>query len=285
MVVDQQLQSRLGALSIPVLPEGVPDLIKALSDENLKFHDMAARIEHFPSIVARLISLSNSAWSAPAEPIITMEQAIGRLGMKVVRSVSIALAVSAPLNTSRCPAFKAAHYWADVLLVADIAAILAEHTHDIPPIGPASARVAGLIHNLGLLLMVDRFPEQADESFRSYGYSDKAQPLNEIVQSTIGISPAQAGSLIARNWELPDALCVVMTHFADRDYHDDYWSLVATVAAAIRLTAALNEQRDTIPEADQAEADLFLWDQVAERWDEMIGLHARTNLLAQQVFS
>ena len=115
---DDKLQ-QLSFKHIPVLPPGAPYLLKALTDESLSFVELAAVIERYPTIAARLISLSNSAWSSPVSEITSVEMACSRLGFDVVRSASIALAVSAPFDTSRCQAFDTRFFWCTSLLAAD----------------------------------------------------------------------------------------------------------------------------------------------------------------------
>ncbi len=104
---------------LPVLPSGVPYLLQTLMDENIDNNKLKAVIGRFPSIAARLLCLANSAWAAPPVPVTSLDMACARLGLNIVRSVSIALAISSPFNPARCPAFDAERYWCTALLVAD----------------------------------------------------------------------------------------------------------------------------------------------------------------------
>jgi HD-like signal output (HDOD) protein len=70
---------------VPVLPPGATYLMQALNDDNLGFREIAAAVEKMPSIAARILALANSAWSAPARPILALDEACGRLGIKVVQ--------------------------------------------------------------------------------------------------------------------------------------------------------------------------------------------------------
>ncbi len=155
----QSAESTLGqlsALQLPSLPAGAPYLLKSLTNENIDFAELASVVEKFPGIAGKLISLVNSAWSAPATEVTSLEDTCSRLGLGVVRSTSIALAVAAPFNSTRCPSFDLEYYWCSVLLAADAASRLAGVSSSIRDFEPATARAAGLLHNLGLLWLADR---------------------------------------------------------------------------------------------------------------------------------
>ena len=69
-------------------------MLSSLADDSVGFHELAVIIERFSNIAGRLIVLANFAKSTTVGEIATLEQACGRLGLNVVRSVSIALAIS-----------------------------------------------------------------------------------------------------------------------------------------------------------------------------------------------
>ena len=59
MNTDQQSKlNRLDSKRLPVLPPGVPYLLKNLTDESMDFHQLSLTIERFPTIAARLIALA-----------------------------------------------------------------------------------------------------------------------------------------------------------------------------------------------------------------------------------
>ena len=272
-------------LRIPVIPAGVADLIDALSNDDLDFEQVAEYFERFPGIVARLIALANSAWSAPSQEITTLENAVSRLGLKVSRSVAIALAVSAPMDTHRCPAFDSVHYWSDALLVADIAGLIAtESGHELAP-DPATARVAGLIHNIGLLVLVDNFPGPMDECLVSYSRSPGTQHINQLLETRLGFSPSGIGSRIAKSWGLPGVFEKTMSFYDDRDYRQNHWPVVNCVTAAIELTAALNCGSESIPENLEHSDLLFTGEMLERQWLTLGNMHNKTRALAEQVFA
>jgi HD-like signal output (HDOD) protein len=98
--------------------------------------------------------------------VTSLEATCSRLGLGVVRSTSIALAISAPFNPAKCPSFDLEYYWCSVLLTAEAASRLAAESSSKHEFEPATARAAGLLHNLGLLWLVDRLLHRSSDSTR-----------------------------------------------------------------------------------------------------------------------
>lgn len=271
-------------LKVPVLPSGMTELIAALTDDALDFHGLCVYLERFPAIVAKLIALSNSAWSSPSSEITTLNGAISRLGLKVSRSVSIAMVVSASMDTSRCPAFDTAHYWGHALLVGDIAAIIASNAEESVAPDISMTRVAGLIHNLGFLVLVDNFPQQLDEQLREYAVLPEPKSLNHYLTSQLGYSPASIGNKIAQSWGLPVVLEKAMSHYDETGYRDEYWPVVASVSLAIRITAALHQNMEEMPEHIQISDEFIDRGAITHHWQGLQSLYAGNQKLSQHVF-
>jgi len=184
----------LNSKHIPVLPPGAPYLLKTLTDNSINFEELARVIERFPSIAARLISLANSAWSSPVNKITSIEMACSRLGFNVVRSLSIALAVASPFDVTRCPTFDGERYWCSALMVAEVAAMLAakfdiEQEEDISTI-----RAAGLLHNLGMLLLVEQYPVEVNDALL-YVNQEPSTSVQQALIQHLGCDDSDAGCL------------------------------------------------------------------------------------------
>ncbi len=204
------LLDRLGRGRLPVLPANTPVLLRALSNEQLDFREIAAVIEQFPTLAGRLIALANSAWSSPAETILSVEQACARLGLSVVRSSSLALAVAAAFDPSRCPAFDAERYWTDALLCAEASSRICAASPLSERLEPAAARAGGLLHNLGVLWIADRLPDEFAEAVERQEKADHRLSLHEALRERLGFDQADAGGLLALKWKLPEDLEAAM---------------------------------------------------------------------------
>lgn len=240
MLNNNDALQRLNFKHIPVLPPGAPHLLKSLTDDSISFIELAGVIERYPTIAARLISLANSAWSSPVSEITSLENACSRLGFDVVRSASIALAVSAPFDTSRCPGFDAKFFWSSGLLAADGAAWLARFSKSTN-IEPAAARAAGLIHNLGLLLMADQLPKDVDEAIRLI-QKEEGMHLSQALLYILGFDHCDAGRQLGIAWELPDLLVNAMDYRMDNNAQEEADEVTYLIDVTVSMLRALQRK-------------------------------------------
>ena len=231
---------RLNTKRIPTLPPGSNYLMQAMMDESLNFRQLAQIIEKFPSIAARLIALSNSAWSAPIAPITSLEQACSRLGFGVVRSTSLALSISSPFDTTRCPSFDTRHFWCHLLLVADASTWLAQSVSTQENLPPLTARSAGLLHDLGLLWLADQVPEETHQAIL-LAQADPKLSLSETLTTVVGIDYQAAGSILAEAWKLPEPLLVCMYHKSTSLDSTPYREIASVVSLADCLVTAIGK--------------------------------------------
>lgn len=228
---------------IPVLPPSVPYLLQALQDDEISFGEMANVIENVPSVAARLLSLANSAWSSPASPVTTLGMACSRLGLRVVRSASIALAVSQPFNPARCPPFKGHIYWGSALLNAEAAWLLAS---DAVPQQANEARTAALLCNLGLIWLADILPKETGQALLQ---AEPEQPgrLDQLLSDTCGIGYIEAGARLAEVWNLPPPLLdAIAEQYA---MPDDASPLTYVVSTASGIVSHVRRDLEWQPDA------------------------------------
>jgi HD-like signal output (HDOD) protein len=229
---------QLSTLKLPSLPPGTPYLLESLTNENIDFVELASIIEKLPSIAAKLISLVNSAWSAPVKEVTSLDATCSRLGFGVVRSTSIALAISAPFDPTKCASFDPEYFWCSAFLTAETASRLASVSSAKKELEPSTARAAGLLHNLGLLWLIDKIPDEVGQAFELMK-NHQAESLQQALLNIIEFDQAQAGGYLARSWELPEPLAAAMTHYLKSDYQGPQNEIIATVGLAVSLVSAI----------------------------------------------
>lgn len=233
---------------------GASNLLKSLNNDNLDFIQLAAVLERFPSVAIRIISLANSAWSKPIKPITTLDAACSRLGTNTVKSVSIALAVSAPFNTALCPSFRPDYFWTNTMLVAEAAVLLTPFINDsaskamLPkPLDASTAKMAALLHNLGLLFLIHNYHEISEQVLVRHN-GGGAQSLNSGFFDVLGIKATDAGKVLGVELALPTVLSAAMSEYDNVSYDQEDWQVVAVVSLAIRLVGVVNKKYEFDPD-------------------------------------
>ncbi len=244
--INQVLRRKLSKQGqVPSLAKNIHMLLKALSDDDLTYRQLAEVIKHYPDIAARLIFLANSSWSSPVTPVQTIEQACSRLGLSIVRSVSLAVSISAAFDFRKCLSFNTVYYWTTALLVAEGSGKIALESSfsDLNNDSVQTAQTAGLLHNLGILWLADNLPDETSRALEDI----KQQPdlcVSQSLKQTIGVDYCLIGGWLAKQLEFPNVLRVTMTQHLNDDYQGADWEIVRMVSAAAHMTSALQHQQD-----------------------------------------
>jgi len=182
-----------GRISLPTLPEIAIKVRKAVNNEDKSIRDLATLIQADPSITARIIQISNSPLYKTATIADDCYSAISKLGMKTTRDIVTCLVLHNLFSTSN-PGIhnKLKKVWKESSYVAAISSVLARK---IPALQVDTALLAGLVHNIGklpILNYVEEFPELLE---------DDAQ-LDSIVESM----HQPIGTKILQKWGFNEAI-------------------------------------------------------------------------------
>lgn len=140
----------------PTSFDTVMRLRKALQDPEIGLDKLALLITLDPLVSARLIALANSvAYNPAGNKIRDLQRAIERLGMQVVRSTSLAIAMKQLILARSVVDFQeqAERLWSHSLRSASAAYVVAKR---LTRISPDEALLAGMVHDIGAFYMIYR---------------------------------------------------------------------------------------------------------------------------------
>ncbi|HET9061073.1 MAG TPA: HDOD domain-containing protein [Acidimicrobiales bacterium] len=150
----QRLVSEVG--SLPSLPSNLLALDCALSDENCSLGQIADIMSSDVAMVAKVLQLVNSSFFGLRTDIHDLRQAVAYLGIETLRDFAMAGAVFRAFSPSRLlPDSWLGAFNAHSLAVADVTASLVRTS-----LARCEANVAGMLHNVGELVVADRAPER-----------------------------------------------------------------------------------------------------------------------------
>lgn len=245
-------------VSVPVLPPAVGYLLSTLYDEYLNINFVAAVVERFPSIAARVLTVANSVWASPPTPITDLPAACVWLGLDQVRTLSIALAVANTFAPSRCPGFDGERYWTTALLAAEGATLLAGRMNQND--AALTWRSTALFHNIGLLWLADRYPQATDAALAR----DVDEDLALTMQRTLGTDFRQAGARLADVWELPGVYPHVIRYHGQPDAAGPHFLAAASVGLAADMASMLYRGEAWTPDRMPANMGSYLGADTAE---------------------
>ncbi len=219
---------------IPILPIGVAELLKALTDEDIDMQRLTEIISHFPVITSRLMFLANSAWAMPITPIASLSHACSKLGLSVIRSICLALSIAAPFNPMRCSGFDVRKYWVSSLMVAETAKMLAARIDSVGQEDYAVIHTAGVLHNIGMLWLADCEPELTSRAILE-NMEDEKGSLSQYLKNHLGAYYTDVNGRLAQVWNFPERLTVALHHHNNPDYRGNYFELALTLGISSRL--------------------------------------------------
>jgi putative nucleotidyltransferase with HDIG domain len=218
-------------LKLPTLPEIAVRIRKTVEDENSSSAQIAKVIGADAALSARLLRVANSPLYRGSAQIDSIQNAVTRLGGKVVRNLVQSLVMQQLFQGQSPTTRKRLHtLWSHSVAVATIAATFARKFTNL---SPDQAMLAGLLHDIGTLPIVARaedFPEIAGDG----GLLDEAvEKMHTVV-----------GKLILETWKFPPEIIAVASehedlgrYSADVDYTDVV--LVANLHSYIGTTHRL----------------------------------------------
>jgi HD-like signal output (HDOD) protein len=188
---------------LPALSTTVTQLLAMLSDENLEIDELASVIERDPTLTARIIGLANAAYFAQTRPITSVSEAIIRvLGLQMVKTLALSIALCGAFNTSRCPGFKLDEYWFRAFGSAQLARKLVLRMDAKLRPDADEVYLTALLRDIGVLVLVHEFPEEYALVVAELNQEPDLDP-EALEQRHVGISSRQAGEWLTDRWHLP----------------------------------------------------------------------------------
>lgn len=195
LIDDPKIQQVVGGIrQLPALPQVYQRLMQALADDRTQVRDVAALLQQDMAICAKLLQIVNSAFFRLARRITNIEEAVWYLGFAMVRNLALTIGV---FEASEQPAgFSSEALQQHALRVASLSRQIAAD-----PRRADDAFMAGMLHDIGKLVLALRLPEQfrqAQERARQ-----RRLPSWQTERELLGVSHAEVGAYLLGLWGLP----------------------------------------------------------------------------------
>jgi HD-like signal output (HDOD) protein len=144
--------------TIATLPEITVKIIKTVEDPKSSAAQLHAIVSHDPALATRILKVVNSAFYGLPGQIASIERAIVLLGLNAVKNIAVAASLGQLFRGVKlCEGFTAKDLWTHCIAVGVTARELAK-TQKLPIADEAF--LAGLIHDIGILVELQTAPEQ-----------------------------------------------------------------------------------------------------------------------------
>lgn len=240
---------------LPSMPAVVDSLITSLDDEDVNVDALAQGIAKDQVLAARTLRTANSAFYGVQHKVASIHEAIVVLGLRSVGSLVIAVSVSGFFKLSPGSSFDLPRFWRHSFGAALCARALVQSRRlNTAHLNRESAFTAGLLHDIGALLLVTARPAYSARVMALSNEQNCSLQLAE--QQVLGFDHAAVGSALTLRWRFPPAISQAVAY-----HHQPQDAATPTLADVVHTANALAHQLDRDATADSlaASIDAGIW--------------------------
>ena len=198
----QSLAARV--TSLISFPDASVKITQALAKEDFDLAEIARIIEVDPALSVALLRAGNGAAHNTGIPIDTVQKAVTRLGLTQVRQLVLAIEASHSFDSLPNELWSLKDFWEHSLTCGCYASELSRR---LGACVPETAFTAGLLHDIGELVMFSQMPDEARDCIEmSLDSESPDDGLHQIEQRVFGFTHADVGAELAKLWKLPQTL-------------------------------------------------------------------------------
>ncbi|MCB1878317.1 MAG: HDOD domain-containing protein [Chromatiales bacterium] len=187
------------------LPEVYFRTQELLDDPESTVDQLGKVVEYDVALTTRLLKLVNSAYFARPMRIDRVSHAISLIGRTELQNIILAMSAADVFRKIPNDLVDMSTFWYHSVYAALLARMLS------PKAGILHGErmfVAGLLHDVGHLVLYSRMPDHSRQVLESAPVTDGG--IYEMEKEVIGFTHAEVGDALMEMWKLPDSLRAVV---------------------------------------------------------------------------
>jgi len=247
------------------LPEVAIQVNKVAENPDSTAEDMGKVISQDPALSARMLRIANSSVYGLSKEVDSISRAVTLLGMSEIRNLVLSSTVSKAFDGLLNDLISIQDFWHHSLYCGLLSQQLAKQaglrTSD-------SLFVAGLLHDIGQLVMFNRESEKSHQAILMLTDVIDDMDMHEAEERVFGFDHMQVGAQLIRKWQLPALFeeCVEFHHTPDQSTQYPQEVAIVHIANAVAVMAefdAVDEEYE-IPHIDAS-----AWEQAKVNREEL----------------
>jgi HD-like signal output (HDOD) protein len=224
--------------TIPSLPGIYQELVAALQSPQASVETAATIISKDMAMVSKILQVVNSAYFSLRRTISSPAHAIALLGIDTIKSLVLSLQVFSQFNQSGDLPVSIDALWRHGMATGSAAKAIAK-SEGVGALGVEGAFIAGLVHDIGVLVLGTNFPEQYQDVLRISRRQGLAVWSAE--QEVFGASHSEVAGYLLGIWGLNEAVVEAVTYHHNPTARPQQGFSVLT---AVYAANAIDEERD-----------------------------------------
>jgi len=230
--------------SIASPPEVYVKVTNVLDNPLWQPTEVADVIEKDVSLTARILKTVNSPFYGLTRTVATISEAVPVVGAADLRNIVLITSVLETFAGIPAEFLSMREFWRRSLRCGVLAEIIAGRLDQ--RVNPRALFVAGLLHDIGSLVVCLKLPELAREALLHYSPAASRVPLS-VECAVLGAEHAAVGYELLSLWNLPELLQEAVGYYPVPERASTHCVAAATVHLANRISYELEMgQRDPI---------------------------------------
>lgn len=193
-----------GMRTIPSLPTLFTEIKRAVESETASLKTIGEIIAKDMGMTAKLLQLVNSAYFGLPRNVSTVEQAVSVLGLDTIQALVLSVQVFSQFQAEAAATqFQFERLWKESMRVGTLARAIAK-AEQRPPSEVEQAYTAGLLHDVGVLVLATNLPDRYGAVLRKA--SAERSEVCEAERSELGATHAEVGASLLGLWGLNDPI-------------------------------------------------------------------------------
>jgi putative nucleotidyltransferase with HDIG domain len=245
-------------------------LLASLAGEDVSFIRLGELIEKDTVVAGNVLRMVNSALYARRSTVNSVRHALSVLGVDKVRNTVLAMSISRMLNHVKTPGgFSMERFNKHSAAVAVLSDQLAQR---VPVDYPEGAFVAGLLHDVGRMLIAMALPRHFERILEAYQRSDRSWV--ECEREALGFTHAELSAEVLQVWKIPEEIQVAV-----REHH-----LTPECYGEMTLSRILDAANQYVNAVGESILPKTKSDAAGSAWIEALGLSPRVLAEVLQAF-
>lgn len=238
---------------LPMLPELARKMLNDLNNDDISLEMIAEKVSLDQSIAAKVIQMANTSYYGNNSKVVTIQQAVSMLGTQNLKNLIRTSIFTNNLPIARCRGFDNKAFWRHNIATAICAELISRTLH----MKQDFAFTAGLLHDIGRLVLVSKFPQKYEHVIRCAKDNDCS--LLDAERAILGVDHVGVGLILALQWNFSEAIQdAIRGHHAPEDKELNSVASIIHVANSIVHALDLSESEDDlVPPISQVAWDLL----------------------------
>ncbi|HKN85383.1 MAG TPA: response regulator [Nitrospiraceae bacterium] len=225
-----------GMHTLPSLPTLYREVMQELQSPDASIDKIGQIISKDPGMLTKMLQVVNSPFYGLPRRISSATQAVALLGLETIKSLVLSMKVFSQFESSAQTFFSLDILWNHGMITGRYARMIAKEQGADARNMEEDAFTAGLLHDVGLLVLATNAPDQYTETL---ALMNQGIAEWEAERQVLGATHAEVGGYLLGTWGLSDTIVEAVAF-----HHDPGRSTGHTFSplAAVHIANVLEEQ-------------------------------------------